>query len=104
MAKYSGLVGYVTQGETTPGVWSSIENPVPMRGDLIRASLSRQNDSKVNSDVSLNHRVSLIGDAYAFQQYYNIRWIELDGLRWEVNSVELQRPRIIVTIGGPWNA
>lgn len=103
MAKYSGLVGYVTQGETVPGVWSSIENPVPMRGDIIRASLSRQNDSKVNNDVSLNHRVSLIGDAYAFQQYFNIKWIELDGRKWEVTSVELQRPRIIVTIGGLWN-
>ena len=103
MTKFSGMVGYVTQGETVPGVWSSIENPVLMRGDVIRAGLSRQNDNKVNNDVALNHRVSVLGDAYAFQQYFNIKWVELDGMKWEVTSVELQRPRIILSLGGMWN-
>ena len=108
MAKYAGLVGYVTQEESGPGVWSSDENPKMMRGDIIRQSSSGQNDgrttsSKINTDVALNHRVSLIGDAYAFGNYYNIRWLQLDGLRWIVTSVEIQRPRIIVTLGGLWN-
>jgi hypothetical protein len=103
MAKFAGLVGYVTQDESVPGVWSPVENPVMMKGDVIRQSLSRQNDNKVNNDVALNHRVSLLGDAYAFEQYFNIKWIELDGRKWEVSSIELQRPRIIVTIGGLWN-
>jgi hypothetical protein len=103
MAKFAGLVGYVTQEETVPGVWSPVENPVQMRGDMLRQSSSVQNDNKVNSDISLNHRVSLIGDAYALGNYYNIKWIELDGRKWEVSSVEIQRPRVIVTLGGLWN-
>ena len=104
MAKFAGLVGYVTQEETVPGVWSPVENPKMMRGDIIRQSSSSQNDDKVNSDVSLNHRVSLVGDAYAFGNYYNIKWIDIDGRKWEVDSVEIQRPRIIVSLGGPYNA
>lgn len=109
MAKYAGLVGYVTQRETVPGVWSPVETPRRMRGDIIRQSSSVQNDyksnngNKVNSDISLNHRVSLIGDAYAFSSYFDIKWIEIDGRRWEVTSVEVQRPRIIVSLGGLWN-
>lgn len=103
MAKFSGLVGYVTQSETSPGVWSSVENSITMRGDIIRQSSNSQNDDKVNSDISLNHRVSLVGDAYSFGNYYNIRWIEIDGLKWEISSVEIQRPRIIVALGGIWN-
>lgn len=103
MAKYAGLVGYVTQEEEAPGVWSPVDNPKRMRGDIIRLSSSSQNDNKVNSDITLNHRVSLIGDAYAFSSYFNIRWIEVDGRRWEVTSVEVQRPRIIVSLGGLWN-
>ena len=109
MAKYTGLVGYVTQVETAPGVWSSVENPKRMKGDIIRQSSSLQNDyrsntgNKVNSDISLNHRVSLIGDAYAFSSYFDIRWIEVDGRKWEVTSVEIQRPRIIVSLGGLWH-
>ena len=103
MAKYSGLVGYVTQEETVPGIWSPDENPKMMRGDIIRQTLSNQDNGKVNNDITLNHRVSLLGDAYAFSSYYAIKWIEIDGRKWEVTSVEVQRPRIIVTVGGLWN-
>jgi len=103
MAKFAGLVGYVTQEETRPGVWTTVEKPVMMKGDVLRQTYSSQNDSKVNSDITLNHRVSLIGDSYALHNYYYIRWIELHGKKWEISSVELQRPRIIVTLGGVWN-
>jgi len=102
LAKYTGLVGYVTQEEKVPGVWSPVENPKPMKGDIIRQS-SSQNGDKVNDDISLNHRVSLVGDAYAFGNYYNLKWITLDGHKWEVDSVEIQRPRLIITLGGLYN-
>jgi hypothetical protein len=104
MARYAGLVGYVTQEESVPGVWSPVENSKMMKGDIIRQSSNTQNDNKVNSDISLNHRVSLLGDSYAFNNYFNLKWIELNGHKWEVSSVELQRPRLIVTVGGVWNA
>lgn len=103
MSKFSGLVGYVTHSETTPGVWTPISDPKKMRGDIIRQASNSQNGDKVNSDITLNHRVSLIGDAYAFGNYYNIKWIDIDGLKWSVSSVEVQRPRLIVTLGGVWN-
>jgi hypothetical protein len=103
MAKFTGRVGYITQDETAPGVWSPVENSVVMKGDVLRLSSNTQNDDKVNSDITLNHRVSLLGDAYSFAKYYNIKWIEIDGQKWEVSSVEVQRPRIIVTLGGVWN-
>jgi hypothetical protein len=109
MTKFTGLVGYVTQEESVPGVWSPVENPKMMKGDILRQSASSQRDyktdgiNKVNSDISLAHRVSLLGDAYAFDNYINLKWIKIDGRKWIVSSVELQRPRIIVTLGGLWN-
>lgn len=103
MAKFAGLVGYVTQAETTPGVWSPVEQTRMMKGDFYMESSRHQNGDKVNKDIALNHRVSLVGDAYTFENYYAIRWIEIEGVKWEVTSIEVKRPRLIVNIGGLYN-
>lgn len=103
MAKYSGLVGYGSQVETAPGVWETDVKTRKMKGDLIRQNASVRNSDNVNGDIVLNHRVSLIGDAYAFDNYYNMKWVQIDGMKWTVSSVEVQRPRLIVSIGGLWN-
>lgn len=103
MAKFSGLVGYTSKEETTPGVWSTVENPRKMKGDIIRQGANYSSSNHISDDVSLNHRVSLIGDAYAFDRYYDIKWVEIDSIKWKVESIEIQRPRIIVSIGGVWN-
>ena len=100
MAKFAGLVGYVTQAETSPGVWSPVEQTRMMKGDFYMESSRHQNGDKVNNDIALNHRVSLVGDAYTFENYYAIRWIEIEGVKWEVTSIEVKRPRLIVNIGG----
>lgn len=103
MAKFAGLVGYVTQEETSPGVWSPVENPIMMKGDIIGQRANVLNDRNVNSDITLNHRVSLLGDSYAFDNYYTIRWVIFRGRKVEVSSIEVQRPRIILSLGGLWN-
>jgi hypothetical protein len=103
MAKFAGLVGYVTQEETSPGVWSPVEKPIMMKGDVISQRANVLNDNNVNSNITLNHRVSLLGDSYAFDNYYAIRWVIFRGKKVEVSSVEIQRPRVIVSLGGLWN-
>lgn len=100
MARYAGLVSYVTQTETRPGVWTDTVEKHFMKGDMLRKASSHQNGDKVNSDVTLNHRVSLIADDYALGKYFDMKRIELDGREWNITEIEVQRPRIIVTIGG----
>lgn len=103
MSRYAGLVTYVTQAETRPGVWTEVVEQHFMKGDMLRKGSSFQNGDKVHSDVSLNHRVSLVADDYALGNYYDIKRLEVDGKQWVVESIEIQRPRIIVTLGGLYN-
>lgn len=103
MARYAGLVGYGEQVETAPGVWTTVNKSHMMNGNLIRQNADIRESDKVNDDITLNHRVSLIGDAYAFDNYFNMKWIDIDGRKWKVSSVEVQRPRLIVSLGGLWN-
>lgn len=101
MAKYSGLVGYGSQVETRPGVWITDDKEIRMRGDLIRQNADINNEN-INNGIELRNRISLIGNAYAFDNWFNMKWIELNGQKWKISSVEVQRPRLIVSIGGLW--
>lgn len=103
MAKFAGLVTYVSQVESRPGIWTDQTVSRLMRGDMLRASASSQNGDKVNSDITLNHRVSLVADDFALNEYYNIKHITINNREWEVTSVEVQHPRLIVSVGGLWN-
>ena len=103
MARFSGNVGYTEDIETSPGIWKQLEVPRKMKGDIISQSSSMRNSDGVNDDVSLNHRISVVGDAYAFRNYYNIKWVEIDGHKWKVTGVEVRRPRLTLSIGGMWN-
>lgn len=103
MARFFGQVGYVTQVETVPGVWQNLEKVRKMKGDIIRQNSNNRGSSQLHDDVVLNHRISLIGDAYCFDNYFNLKWVKMDTKKWKVVGVEIQRPRIIVSLGGLWN-
>lgn len=103
MARFAGLVGYVSQEESAPGVWTPVEQTRKMKGDFYMESSRHQNGDKVNTDIALNHRVSLVGDSYSFANYHAIRWVEVNGVKWEVTSIEVKRPRLIVNVGGLYN-
>lgn len=103
MTRFSGEVGYVTEIETKPGMWKPVEEIRTMRGDLIRQNANNSENGTINGEISLGHRVSLVGDAYSFANYFNLKWVKIDGYTWRITSIEVQRPRLIITVGGRYN-
>jgi len=103
MAKYAGSVGYATQVEVRPGSYKNIIVTKKMRGDVIRLASNTESGDKVNDDVVLNNRISLVGDPFAYSNFMNLKFIEYLNVKWKVSSVEVQRPRLICTLGGVWN-
>jgi len=103
MAKYAGNVGYVIPKNTSPGVWTPQVTTKFMRGDVLNLVTRSSDYSKINEDISLTHRISIVADAFAFDNFMHIRFIEWKGVKWKVNSAEINRPRIILNIGGVYN-
>lgn len=103
MAKFAGLVGYVTQEETSPGIWESVETEKKMRGDIVRLANTIGASDKVNDDVTLDNRISLVGDAFAKLHFMDIKYVIYLNTKWKVSSVEVSDRRIILTLGGVWN-
>ena len=103
MAKFYGVVGYAETKETSPGVWEEVVSERKYAGDVIRNARRWENGEHLNDDLNVNNMISIVADAYAQQHFFAIRYVEWMGALWKVTNVEVQRPRLILTIGGMYN-
>lgn len=103
MAKFRGVVGYGETVEVAPGVWDDVVTEKTYRGDVIRNSRSLDDGTKVNDDLSVGNSISIVADAYANQHFFAIRYVEWAGSLWKVSNVDVERPRLILRLGGVHN-
>lgn len=103
MAKFYGVVGYSTDVETKPGVWKNQITERHYAGDIIRNS-SRWSSSQdsTNDDLNINNQFSILADPYAYQNFHEMKYIEFMGTRWKITNVEVQYPRLLLTVGGEY--
>ena len=99
MSKFYGTVGFVKTEETTPGVWTQNVTRREYVGDLQRFIQRYDTGNKVNSDVSLNNQVSIVSDPYAIENFQYIKFIEFLGTAWKVTSIDINYPRMLLSLG-----
>lgn len=103
MPKWYGKVGYGVTEETSPGVWTEEIVERQYYGDIIRNLRRLETSDQVNDNVSVSNEISIVSDPYAFENFHSIRWIEFMGSKWKVTSVEVQYPRLLLSLGGVYN-
>lgn len=106
MAKYCGKIGYaVTKKDPNrPGVYvDEVEEHIAY-GDFMKdPSSSWQQGTNINDDLNVNNKISIMADAFAIENFQHIKYAEFMGALWKVKSVEVERPRLLLTIGGVYN-
>lgn len=104
MTRYSGVIGYAEEVHQRDGIWEN-EKIVERTyyGDVNRVSRSLQNGSDVLPDITIQNTISVVADAYAYENFMNIKYITYGGVNWVVSSVEVNRPRLNLTLGGRYN-
>lgn len=105
MAKFYGNIGYAEQKEIRPGVWVEQIIEKPYYGDTMRNPNINitQPVSSVNSNINISHSISIVADLYAKQNSQYMRYVEFMGAKWQITNIEVQYPRLILTIGGLYN-
>ena len=103
MRKFYGAVGYIDLVESTPGVWSDSITERYYYGDVTKNTKRQQDGQGLNDDLVVNNIISVIADPYAYQNFHAIKYVEWMGSKWQVNTVEVRAPRLIMTIGGVYN-
>lgn len=103
MAKFYGPIGYAISKETAPGVWEDHIEERNYAGDVIRNTRKWEAGENLNDNLVINNTISIVADAFAFQHFHLIRFVKWMGASWKITNVEVQRPRLILTIGGVYN-
>jgi hypothetical protein len=101
--KFYGIVGYAVTEEVLPGKYKEVITNKNYRGDVTRVSRRLQTADKVNDDIRINNEIRIVADAFAYQNFQNIRYVEWMGTKWKVESATVDRPRIVLEIGGEYN-
>lgn len=105
MARFAGVIGYVSEEEDPPGsgVWTSVVNRINYKGDVKRAIVRNDDAGEIQDGTNLNHQISVLADEHAIDHASEIKFVEWVGGAWKVTSVEIQRPRLILNVGGVYN-
>jgi hypothetical protein len=103
MARFYGVVGYGHSVEKAPGVWEDVMTEFPYFGDVVRNTRRMLDGEKVNDDLSVNNSISIVADEYANDNFFAIRYIQWSGSLWTVSDVEVQRPRLLLRLGGVYD-
>lgn len=100
MAKFFGEIGFETLNETSPGVWTPDITERNYSGDLIKSTRRWDSDDKINGDININNTLSILSDPYASENIYQMRYVVWMGSKWKITSVEVQFPRLLLSLGG----
>src|SRR3954452_21577763 len=103
MARFYGRVGYGETAESAPGVWVDVIVERSYYGDVIRNARNLHEGENLNPDLSVQNSISIVADAYAYEHFFAIRYIEWAGTLWTVSSVEVQSPRLLLRLGEVYN-
>lgn len=104
MDKFFGAVGYVQEVETAPSVYKVVEAERDYYGDVLRDNRKLIEPSdKLNRDVSISNRISIVCDEFAYENYLHIRYVVYMNVKWTVTDIEVQYPRLILSLGGKYN-
>lgn len=105
MTRFHGLVGFVSQGEVSPGVWEA--NIITKRyyyGNMIRDSYSIVPTSdSTNDNLKLSNQLSVVADSYMLSHLPDIKFVMVKGVSWRVSSIEVDHRRVIMRLGEVYN-
>lgn len=102
--KFYGLVGFIHESyEVKPGVFKPKIVEKLYSGDVNWSNRHFQATENQNEDLRLNNQISILSDLYSEQNFASIRYVVWNNVKWRVTNVEINYPRLTLTIGGVYN-
>ena len=103
MPKCSGVIGYSLVVETQPGIWSETIIDKPYYGEVV-VDNRKYTNNEINEDLNINNKISIVSNSFMLENLSTMKYLTFLKSKWKITSVEIKPPRIIITIGGLYNA
>lgn len=103
MGKFYGIIGYGVTEETKPDVWEEKITERKYYGDVLQFSRRWESGEHLNDDLNVSNKISIVADPFAYENFHNMRYVEWMGAKWKISLVDVQYPRLILTVGGVYN-
>lgn len=103
-SKYMGVVGYGPHTlEVAPGVMEKVITERRYYGDVIRPGANFRAGETILPTIGVTNQLSLLADAYAYENFHDICYVEWAGAYWTVVQCDIVRPRLILRLGGVYH-
>lgn len=102
--KFCGSIGFVKQEETEAGIYEKVVAEKNYYGDVLQNFRKWRSSDKVNDDIVLTNKLSVIADSFMTENLGVMRYVVYLGQKWKIESAEIEYPRIVLTLGGLYNA
>lgn len=99
MAKFYGMIGFGITEEKAPGVWQTSVTPKPYYGDVIENVRKWETTENVNDDFNITNKISIVADAFAYQNIGAMKYVEYLGQKWKIRQATISQPRIVLALG-----
>lgn len=103
MAKWYGQIGFAENQETDLDEWTEVITDISYPGDVLFNNRSLESGNEINSTINISYKISFLADPYARNNFHKIRYATFMGSKWRVTNVEVQYPRMTLTLGGLYN-
>lgn len=105
MGKFYGKIGFLRTVEEPEesSIWVEKLEEREYYGDIVRDSRRWASADKLNDDLTISNQFSVIADAFAYENFGAMKYVEFLGVKWKVTDVEVQYPRLIISVGGVYN-
>ena len=92
MAKYYVEIGFAEVKETpaNSGIWKEVITPRKYVGDMTQNHMRPVGSEHLNKNIKI-------------QNFHAMRYLKFMGTKWTIDSVDVQYPRLILTMGEVYN-
>jgi hypothetical protein len=105
MNRYSGVIGIRRPPvEVEPGIFEDVIEEVAITGSIYRRPARWAIGETAQDTLQMNQVISVVAPENIQNSLDGIVYATYQGRRWAVRSIEYNRPRLELSLGGTYNA